>query len=816
MEALRQDVRYALRALRKRPLFAAVAILTLGLGIGGTTAIFSVVNAALLRPLPFPAPERLVKVSLTTENAPDIVWSYPKYELLRAEQRIFSGIAGYFDWSGALAGGGDPERLQGERVTAQYFNLLGVTPRAGRVFTEEEAREPGRADVALIGEVLWRRRFNADPAAVGRVVQLDGKPVTIIGVIPADFRGLSGNADIFVPMATVGRMMRGEFAHFMTVLARLGPGITLERARSDVAVLGARINEVYRSPRDADVWSAGIKPLEELRIDPAIRRSMLVLFGAVTGVLLIACVNVANLLLARAAGRRREIAVRLAIGAARTRLIRQLMTEAMVLALVGGAFGILIATGGLRALAGIAAQAGSVLGRQAAGFNAVSLAGIQLDLTVLVFALAASVVTGVLFGIAPALQASRAELTSDLKEGGAATLGSLGVRGLTGRNVLVVVEIAVAFMLLVGSGLMLRSLSRLLHTDAGIDPKNLLTMQISLPDANTPDAARGFWQQLLGRVEALPGLRSAAVADCPPLIGRCRVVPFWPAGNAGASPPAAVGMHYVTTNYLNAVRLPLKQGRTFDARDRASSPSVILINETAAKKFFPGQNPVGKRVAVAGGFAEGAEIIGVIGDQRFQSIEAPPEPDVYIAYDQVPQRSGYLLLRSAGDPASLAAALRREVQALDPNLPIYDVKTMEQRVGGASARTRVTGLLLTLFAVVALLLALVGVYGVVSYAVAQRTRELGVRIALGAARSHVAALILHHSGTLVGLGIGLGLLGALATTRILRSLLYEVQPTDPLVFTLLTVATVAVAFAASAAPALRAARVDPLTALRSE
>jgi putative ABC transport system permease protein len=816
MEALLQDVRYALRSLRKRPLFAAVAILTLGLGIGGTAAIFSVVNAALLRPLPFPEPDRLVKVSLTRENESDIVWSYPKFEVLRAEQRIFSRIAGYFDWSGALAGAGDPERLQGERVTADYFDLLGVTPSAGRGFTEEEARDPGRADVALIGETLWRTRFNADPAAVGRVVQLDGKPVTIVGVIPADFRGLSGNADIFVPMATVGRMMRGEFAHFMTVVARLGPGITLERARSDVAVLGGRINEVYRSPRDADVWSAGVKPLEELRIDPAIRRSVLVLFGAVTGVLLISCVNVANLLLARAAGRRREIAVRLAIGAARARLIRQLMTEAMVLALVGGAFGILIAAGGMRALAGIAAKAGSVLGRQAAGFNAVSLAGVELDLTVLMFALAASVVTGVLFGIAPALQASRAELTSDLKEGGTATLGSLGVRGLTGRNVLVVGEIAVAFMLLIGSGLMLRSLSRLLHTDAGVDPNNLLTMQISLPDSHAPDAARAFWQQLLSRVDALPGVRSAAVADCPPLIGRCRVVPFWPAGNAAGSPPAPVGMHYVTSNYLAALRLPLKQGRTFDVRDRAGSPSVILINETAAQKFFPGENPVSKRVAVAGGFADGAEIIGVIGDQRFQSIEAPPEPDVYIAYDQVPQRSGYVFVRTAGDPSALAATLRREVQALDPNLPVHDVQTMEQRVGGASARTRVTGMLLALFAGVALLLALVGIYAVVSYAVTQRTRELGVRIALGAARSDVAALVLRHSGLLVGLGIGLGLIGALATTRVLRALLYEVQPTDPVVFASLTFVTVIVALAASAAPAVRATRVDPLTALKSE
>ncbi len=821
METLLHDVRYALRSLGKRPLFAAVAILTLGLGIGANTAIFSVMNAALLRALPFPDPDRLVKVSLVTSAEPDMVWSYPKYEVLRDEQRIFSQVAAYSDWTGNIAGAGDPERLQGERVTARYFDLLGVRPRAGRVFTEDEARDPGQAHVALLGEGLWQRRFNGDPTVVGRTVQLDGQATTVVGVIPAEFRGLSGTADVFVPMATIGEMLSGRWAHFMTVVARLDPNVTFERARSEMLVLGKRIDELHRSPRDSGPSSAAVTRLEELRVDPAIRRSVLVLFGAVTGVLLIACANVANLLLARAVGRRREIAIRLAIGAGRRRLIRQLMTEALVLALVGGAFGVVVAWIGVKALAVVAASAGSVLGRQITGFNAVSLAGIQLDGTVLFFALGASLFTGLLFGVVPALQATRADLTSDLKEGGAARLGSLGVRGLTSRNVLVVSEIALAFMLLVGSGLMLRSLSRLLHTDAGVDPRNLLTVRVSLPESNSPEASLAFWQELLSRTSSLPAVRNAAIADCPPLIGRCNVRPFWPEGQTG-SVPVPIGVHYVTPAYFSALGAPLKRGRAFDERDRMGSPSVVVINEAAAQKYFPGENPIGRRIGVGSGlrggvsFAEGAEIVGVVGNQRFQTIEAPPEPDVYIAYDQVPQPTGYLFLRTDGRPIALAAAIRRDVQRIDANLPIYDVQTMEQRIGAATARTRVTGLLLAVFAAVALMLALIGIYSVVAYAVTQRTREIGLRIALGAARTDIAALVLPHSATLVGVGLGLGLLGAWSTTRVLRALLYEVEPTDPVVFVSLTVATVLVAFAASALPALRATRVDPLIALKAE
>ncbi|MGH7470863.1 MAG: ADOP family duplicated permease [Longimicrobiales bacterium] len=816
LEDLVADMRYALRWLRKTPGFAAVAMLTLALGIGSNTAIFSVVNAALLKPLPFADPDRLVKVSLVMPDEPDMVWSYPKYEVLRDEQRSFTQVAGYSPWTGTLAGGGDPERLQGERVTARYFDVLGVRPRAGRVFTEEEARDPGRAQVALLGESLWRRRFNADPAVVGRTLQLDGQAVTVVGVLPADFRGLSGNADIFVPVSTIGRMLNGRWAHFMTVIARLDDHVTLERAQTEVVALGARIDELHRSPRDLGASSAMVRRLKDLRVDPAIRRAVLVLFGAVTALLLITCANVANLLLARAAQRRREIAVRLAIGAHRGRLIRQLMTESLIMALLGGLAGVLVAWLGMRALAALAANAGSVLGNSASGFQAVLLARIPLDATVLLFALGATVITGFLFGVVPALQASRADLVSDLKDGGERSRSALGVRGLNSRNVLIISEIALAFTLLVGAGLMLRSLARLLDVDAGLNPRNLLTARISLPESNSPQASLRFWQELLQRSASLPGVHSVGVADCPPLIGRCYVKPFWPDGQT-SSAPVPVGVHYVSPGYFDAVGVALRRGRVFTAADRAGSPNVVIINQSAAQKYFPGEDPVGKRVGAGGGFADPmAEIVGVVADQRFAAIEVPAEPDVYIAYAQVPMPTGYLFVRTSGRPLALAAAIRREVQRLDPNLPVYDVQTMEKRVRAATERTRVTGLLLGAFAATALLLALIGIYGLVAYAVTQRTREIGLRIALGAGRADVARLMLPYSALLVGLGLGVGLLGAWSTTRVLRSLLFEVETTDPLVFASLTALTLVVALAASALPAFRAARLDPLTALRSE
>ncbi len=826
MDTIRQDIHFAFRSLRKRLLFSLIAGLTLAIGIGGNTAIFSVVNSALLRPLPFPEPERLVKVSLVAPKQndrlanEDMVWSYPKWEVLRDEQRIFSELAGYSSWSYTLTGEGDPERLEGEIITEEYFRLLGIRPSAGRGFVEEETRDPAKARVVVIGEALWNRRFNRDPNIVGREIRVEsGSPVTVVGVIPASFRGLTGRAELWTPVAAMGPEMLSErWSHFMTVVGRLAPAVTLERAQSQTAVLGRRIDERFAAPFGGGAWSATLRSLEQLRIDPNIRRSVLVLFAAVAGVLLIACANVANLLLARAADRRREIAVRLALGAQRRRLVRQLITEALVLATVGGSAGVLVGALGVRVLASLATNATGVLGR-VSGYTTVTLASISIDSTVLWFTLAATLLTGVLFGVVPALQATRPNLTVDLKEGATNALGLGRARGLTSRSVLVVLEIAVAFVLLVGSGLMMRSLGRLLSTDAGVDPRNLLTMRITLPPVYAPPARLQFWQQLTERVQTLPGVEQASVTDCPPLSGGCNGTLLWfrdrPPVAQGTEPE--VGVHWVSPDYFRTVRAPLKQGRTFEARDREGAPKVVLINETAAQKLFPGENPIGRLVGIGqGGFNDGAEIIGVVADQRFVSMETPAKPDVYISYAQSARGSATLFVRTTVEPTALINSVRKEVQRLDRNLPIYSVMTMEQRVADATARTRVTGLLLAVFAASALLLALVGMYGVIAYAVTQRTREFGLRIALGAGRRNVAALILRYGIAVVGTGMLLGLAGALAATRVLRSMLYEIEPTDPLTFAVLALATALVALAATAAPAVRAMRVDPLTALKSE
>ena len=823
MNSVLRDVRYSLRSFRRKLLFSSIAILTLAVGIGANTAIFSVVNAALLRPLPFDQPDRLVKIGLTLPangDRPavrDMVFSYPKYEVLRNEQRVFAQIGGYSRNQVTLSGGGDPERVDAELAIGDYLTLLGIRPRIGRTFTREEDRDPGKASVVLISEGLWNRRFNAAPNAVGSTLIIDGEPKTIVGVLPASFRGLGGQAEVWQPAASMGQQMMTEvYSHFMEVVARLDPAVTMQRAAADVEMLGKRIDAVYAPMHNENHWGAALQPLEELRIDPNIRRSVLVLFVAVAGVLLIACANVANLLLARATDRRREIAVRLALGAGRGRLVRQLLTEAVTLGLTGGILGIALGAIGVRGLAALAAHATGVLGRQASGLTAVSLAAIRIDGTVLAFTLIASVLTGLLFGLVPALQATRLNLTVDLKSGGN-TIGFGGVRGFTSRSILVSAEIGVAFVLLVASGLMLKSLSRLLDTGAGVDPHNLMTVRITIPASYTDRNA--FWEQLLPGLATLPGVQSAGLTDCPPLSGGCNGTILWyrdrPPVAEGSEP--SVGIHWVTPEYFGTVRLPVMRGRNFSANDREGSPKVVIINETAARKLFPGENPLGRRIGVGqGGFAQGAEIIGVVADQRFRTMEAPPEPDVYIAYAQSPRPRAIIFLRTSVQPTAVLSGVRREVRRIDPNLAVYDAATMEERVGNATARTRVTGILLALFAGVALVLSLVGIYGVVAYAVTQRTREIGLRIALGAERSAVAGMVLRYGGALVAIGLVVGLLGAFAATRVLRSLLYEVQPTDPTTFGVLTVLTGLVALAGTAAPAWRATRVDPLTALKSE
>jgi putative ABC transport system permease protein len=828
METLVQDVRYAVRALRKRPGFALIAILTLAVGIGANTAIFSVVNATLLRRLPFADPDRIVAISMLPPKdvsigrgrGGEVPWSVPKLDFVREQSHTFSQIAGYTYGSFTLVGQDSPERIDAEIVTQSYAPLLGIRPLRGRNFLPEEDAVAGKSFVALIGEGLWNRRFNADPNIVGRTIVLDKQQYTVVGVLPASFKGLTGRADLWVPLHTTdAEQLEQKWSLWLLGIARLKPGATVAQAQSEMNVLGKRLDELQPDPvTPGRHWSAQAKPLEELRVDPAIRRSVLVLFIAVGAVLLIACANVANLLLANAVARRREIAVRLAVGAGRPRLIRQLLTESTVLSVAGALAGVVVGALGVRFLVQMIASANNAFGQRLSGLSALSLSGIRLDAPALIFTIVASLITGLLFGLMPALQASRVDLTSDLKEGGSQTPGHSGARRLSSRSVLVIAELALALMLLVASGLMIKSLGRLLSVDPGFDPHNVLSMRMNLIGDHPRPERLKFWEELADRVKALTGAEQVAISDCPPLAGGCNGTVIWfrdmPEVPKGTEPE--IGMHWVTPDYFKTLRVPLLRGRMFDERDRMDSPKVLIINEAAARAFYPRQNPVGRLVGVGqGGFGDTVQIVGVVANERFETVERPPRPDAFISYAQSPPGRGMLFVRTSGNSSALVGAIRREIHALDPTLPAYDVRTMEERVSDATARTRLSALLLGIFAAIALCLAAVGIYGVISFTVSQRTREIGIRVALGATRNDVLSLVLRQGLILTVVGVAIGLIGALLSSRILNAMLYDVKPSDPATYIGLALLLGIVASLATLIPALRATRADPLSAFKA-
>jgi putative ABC transport system permease protein len=829
METLIQDLRYGVRSLRKQPGFTLVAVLTLAIGIGANTAIFSVVNATLLRPFPFKDLDRLMRISLTTPpgsrgpGSDDMVWSYPKHQTFRERQQIFEDIALYCGGTFNLAGDIEAERVLGEYVGASYLPLLGVTAEAGRIFRPEEDATPQTHFVALLGYGLWQRSFGGDPGIVGRTIRLDTHPHTVVGVLPAGFRGLTGTAEIWVPVMTQDAGSLGErWAHSYQMIGRLKPGVTVDQAKSAVAVLGAQVDQAHPNARrapGAKSWGAAARTLNEARIDPTRRRSVLVLFGAVGFVLLIACVNIANLMLARAGSRRREIAIRLAVGASRWRLVRQLLTESGLLALAGALASLAFAYLGIRALEAIN-PAATGFGRGASGLTLIGFNSIGMDASALVFTFALGLLTGLLFGLVPALQATRTIATDALKDAGSQWATLSGLRRLTGRNLLVVAEVALALVLLVGSGLMIKSLSRLLASRTGVDPTRLLSMRINLPTLQYGrDAQLGFFEQLESRVAGLPGVQAAGTGNCPPLSGGCNGTIIWfrdrPEVTRGAEP--SVGVHWITPDYLKTMRVPLLRGRTFAATDRTGAPKVVLINETAARKFWPGEDPIGKPIAVGqGGFGDRAEIVGIVADIRYGTMDSAPMPDVFIPLAQSPRSSMVLFIRTTADPRTLAAGVRAEVRTLDRNLPVYDLKTMTERVSDATSSARFSTILLGVFGAIALVLSAIGVYGVLSYAVTQRTHEIGIRIALGAEARDVLTLVLSRGLVLTAAGIVLGVAVALASTRVLTTLLYEVKPSDPPTYIVISGVLGLAALVASYIPARRATRVDPLIALRSE
>jgi predicted permease len=809
MGHLLQDLRYGARMLLKRPSFTVVALLTLAFGIGANTAIFTVVNAALLRPLPFREPDRLVHLweSTPQNQFGEREASYPDYLDWKAGTQAFEGLAGYSRRSFALTGRETPDRFEGAAVTDGFFQVLGVAPVLGRSFQPGEDKAGG-ARLVILSYGLWQRRFGGDPNILGQSLVLDANNYTVVGVLPQSFQfAPAGAAELWVPLNPSQGQMSRRFQHWLNIVGRLKPGVTMSQARAEMAVVAASIAQQY--PDSHTGTGIRLVALHE-QITGKVRPILLILLGAVGFVLLIACANVANLMLARASARQKEIAIRTAMGASRWRLIRQLLTESVLLALLGGGIGLLLAQWGVDLL--IAAIPQSQLSSMP------YLQGLGLDARVLLFALAVSLLTGIVFGLAPAFQSSKLNLLESLKEGGR-TSGIHLRQGL--RNSLVVAEIAIALVLLVGAGLMMKSLFRLLAVDPGFKPDHLLTMHVSLPAVKYPEDGNvlAFHQQLLERIENLPGVTGVGSVSVLPLLGgdTTRLVVE---GRPVPPPGEELEANYrdVSNSYFRTMGVPLIRGREFTDLDKQGAPEVVIINQTMANRLFPGQDPIGQRLAFANNQVKGLEIVGVVGDEKVTRLDSATTPVIYVSFLQDPTRTLNLVVRTTFDPEAVSVAARGAIQSLDADLAVFGVSTMERLINNSPSTflRRYPAFLIGVFAGVALLLAMVGIYGVISYTVTQRTHEIGVRMALGAQRSDIFKMILGQGLMLTLAGVGCGLLAALVLTRFLSSMLFGVTATDPLTYAAVSLPLVLIAMLASYIPARRATKVDPMVALRYE
>jgi putative ABC transport system permease protein len=825
LEALGKDLRFGLRSLLRNPGFSAVAIVTLALGMGANFAMFALVNAVLIRPLPYREPAELTLVHLLVpeRDTPGVyspsIWSYPKYAVVRDAQQVFTATSLFTDAEWSLTGAGDPERIQGEIVEAPYFPVLGVDAGLGRLFSVDDDRV-GATPVAVISHGLWQRRFGGAADVPGRMVTLDGTAATIVGVAPEGFRGLSGRADAWRPFKpTVPFDLDEPFSHSYHQIARRRPGVSIEQADAAVRLLGARIDAAFPMPRAAGQTSVAAVRLNDERIDPLLRRGALVLLGAVGLVLLIACVNLANLTLARGLTRQREVAIRLALGASRMRIFRQFFVESLCLSFAGAVAGALVAAGSIRAASAALPDLNAFLPGPTGGLMRVGASMLAADARVVLAAVALAVGSAMLFGLMPAWRAARGDLTSTMKSIVGGSLPT-GLRSLTFRNGLLVAEVALALVLLVFAGLMVKSLMRLGETNLGFRPDHVLTFRLALPgESYPPERTLPFVEQLLTKLEARSDVDAAAFGHCAPVADGCNGTrasfPGRPPAPGRSSP--LVGVTWVSPGFFETLGIRLGRGRGFTEHDRQGQPKVVVINETAAKQFWPDEDPLGKRISLGqGGFKDGAEVIGVAADVRYRAVETPPGPDVYLPVLQSPRPWGLIFVRSGLPASSLVPLIRHEVASLDRDLPLSDIKTMNERYGEATWRTWTLGVLLSILAGLALVLALVGVFAVLAQSVAQRTREIGVRMALGAAPRDIQRLVLGRALAIALSGVAIGLGTAWFTSRLLTAFLYGVEPTDPAVLSAIALLLFVVTLVASVIPARRAAHIDPLETIRSD
>lgn len=803
MNGLLQDLRHALRQLRKAPAFTAAALLTLALGIAANTAIFSVVEAVILQPLPFGAPDRLVWLNgkLVPQTDEGGV-SPPDFRDYRANNRTFERIAamGYVASPSNLIGD-KPEQVLSDMASANFFECLGIRPLLGREFllSDEQVNEP---QVAILGYGVWKRDFGGDRSIVGRTIRMNGTTLTVVGVLPSDIPLLS-EAQIWVPTPMLNRFMNIRMGHSLKAIGRLKPGVSLQQSQADLDSIALQLQQQY--PDTNKNWWMRQRPLSEILIGP-VRPALLLMWGAVGLLLLIACVNVPNLLLARSISRQKEFALRTALGASRMRMIRQALTESVLLSLTGGAFGALVASWAIHAIHALGPA------------SVPRLAESSINLAVLGFTVGVSVITGILFGLFPALRISRTQFTQALKESGR-TSAPASHKLLS--SALVVGEIAMSLTLLVSAGLLLKSFWRLIHVSLGFQTEHVVTAKLGLPLSTSspysnPGARVQFWQLLDARVRALPGVVAVGAASELPLTGQHSDDPFHiPGRSYGPSEFDDAQFRQVTPDYLFAMRIPLIAGRWLNEQDDEHSPGVVVVNQAFAKQFFPNGDLLGKRLQLADDQAT-REIVGVVGDIRHIALSEPDWPEMYVPYAQSAAPTMNLVVRAAANPLNLATALQAQVSTTDKEITLSAVTSMDDVLGASVAQPRFSSQLLTVFAAMALLLAAIGLYGLMAYSVTQRRTEIGIRMALGARREDVLTLILRQGSRLALTGIAIGLVASLAATRLLSSMLFAVTPKDPETFIAVAFVLSAVALVASYIPARRAAKVDPMVALRYE